>query len=44
MATRDKILSLLEEHKNSYVSGAEIAEKLGLSRNAIWKTIEEFRI
>ncbi|MDY3301863.1 MAG: biotin--[acetyl-CoA-carboxylase] ligase [Lachnospiraceae bacterium] len=43
MATRDKILSLLEEHKNSYVSGAEIAEKLGLSRNAIWKAIEELR-
>lgn len=43
MSTRDSILNLLISHKDSYISGEEIAGSLGLSRNAIWKAINELR-
>jgi len=38
----EKILNLLR-HSNSYVSGEEISHKLGISRSAIWKHIQELR-
>ena len=37
--TRQKILSALEEAGGAVVSGGELAEKLGLSRTAVWKQI-----
>jgi BirA family biotin operon repressor/biotin-[acetyl-CoA-carboxylase] ligase len=43
MNTRTKILSLLEESRSQYVSGEQIAAKLGISRNAVWKAIKELQ-
>ena len=43
MSSRDKILSLLEQNKTEYLSGESMANSLGLSRNAVWKAINELR-
>ena len=43
MSSKDKILSLLERNKTDYISGETIATSLGLSRNAVWKAINELR-
>jgi len=32
MATKEKLLALLEQHTDEYASGQEIAEQLGISR------------
>lgn len=37
MSTKYQLLAFLNENINRYVSGQEIADKLSLSRNAIWK-------
>ena len=42
MSTKENVLKLLEEN-NDYISGESIAERLGISRNAIWKAINELR-
>jgi BirA family biotin operon repressor/biotin-[acetyl-CoA-carboxylase] ligase len=42
MTTDAKILSALRTHPNG-VSGAQLAEQLGISRAAIWARIEELR-
>lgn len=39
MATKNKVLKFLEENRANYVSGQELANSLGLSRAAIWKSI-----
>lgn len=36
---KERILNLLRESENQYVSGQNISEKLGVSRAAIWKHI-----
>jgi BirA family biotin operon repressor/biotin-[acetyl-CoA-carboxylase] ligase len=43
MSSKDKVLEYLENNKDSYTSGESIASSLGLSRNAIWKAINELR-
>lgn len=43
MTTKEKLLSLLEQHKGQFVSGEEIASSLSVSRAAIWKAIESLR-
>ena len=43
MSSKDKILSLLEQNKTDYISGESMANSLGLSRNAVWKAINELR-
>ncbi|SCZ80257.1 biotin--[acetyl-CoA-carboxylase] ligase [Pseudobutyrivibrio xylanivorans] len=43
MSSKDKVLEFLENNKDSYTSGEAIATCLGLSRNAIWKAINELR-
>lgn len=40
MSIKDKVLKELESHKGSYISGGELATALGVSRNAIWKSIK----
>lgn len=42
MSTKELVLSALMESEAA-VSGSEIAAKLGLSRNAVWKAIEGLR-
>lgn len=43
METDDKILRLFKKNKDSYHSGEDISETLGISRQALWKHIEKLR-
>lgn len=43
MTSKERVLELLESNKDSYTSGEAMALSLGLSRNAIWKAINELR-
>ena len=43
MRTIDKVLQLLENNKEKYISGEDMAKTHGISRNAIWKAIKELR-
>ena len=43
MALKDQVLTLLEQHKGSYLSGEEMAEQLGISRNSVWKAIKQLQ-
>lgn len=40
---RNEMLAVLIQEQNQYVSSAEISEKLGVSRAAVWKQMEELR-
>lgn len=40
---KDKILDLLKEKNNEFVSGEEISKKLGVTRAAIWKHINSLK-
>lgn len=39
MPTKAQLLRMLEEQKNTHVSGEKLAYTLGVSRNAIWKAV-----
>ena len=39
MSTKDELLKLFEENKGTYLSGEEIADKLDISRTAVWKAV-----
>lgn len=43
MTTKDQVLEELQAKTNEYVSGSQIASHLNISRNAIWKAIEQLR-
>ena len=43
MSTKSEVLKLLEENKGTYLSGEELAIKLGCSRTAIWKAMKTLR-
>lgn len=43
MTTKEKVLQKLQENKNEAVSGQQIAELCGVSRAAIWKSINSLR-
>ena len=43
MITKDAVLDLLWRNADAYVSGAELAEQLGVSRTAVWKAIGQLR-
>ncbi len=40
MSAKEKILLELENNKGEFISGSAIAKKLGVSRNAVWKSIK----
>lgn len=40
---KNKILSVLRQDKNAYISGESLSEALGVSRTAIWKHIKSLR-
>lgn len=40
MSVKDKTLTVLENNKGNYISGAKLAEQLSVSRNAVWKAIK----
>ncbi len=43
MAISDRILNMLAKAEGSYVSGEDLAQSLGVSRNAVWKAINALR-
>ncbi|BEP30171.1 biotin--[acetyl-CoA-carboxylase] ligase [Helicovermis profundi] len=40
---KEKIISILKEHKNKFVSGEEISNLLGVSRTSIWKVLKQLK-
>jgi len=40
MSTKNHVLKMLENNRGQHISGAHMAEELGISRNAIWKTVK----
>jgi len=40
MSTKLTLLELLNENTNTYISGQQLADQLGISRNAVWKAIK----
>ncbi|MCH5163459.1 MAG: biotin--[acetyl-CoA-carboxylase] ligase [Clostridiales bacterium] len=43
MNTKDQLISLFENNKGEYLSGEAIAEKLTISRAAVWKAVQSLR-
>ncbi len=43
MNTKERIIQALEEAKGKYVSGESLADDFGLSRNAVWKAINDLK-
>ena len=43
MGTKERLLSLLEQHKGEYLSGEELAGRLQVSRTAVWKAVNALR-
>ena len=43
MSTKSELLKLLESHKGEYLSGEELASRLGYSRTAVWKAMKNLR-
>ena len=43
MATKEKLLQLLQTHRETYLSGEEIADSLGVSRAAVCKAAKSLR-
>ena len=43
MSTRVRLVELLESEAGVFVSGAELARRLGMTRAAVWKQIEALR-
>jgi len=39
----DKILNMFRSSSGEFISGEDISEKLGISRAAVWKHIEQLR-
>lgn len=39
MTAKDRVLKILEENRGEYISGAEIAKSLSVSRTAVWKSV-----
>ncbi|KKH92434.1 hypothetical protein EO95_11655 [Methanosarcina sp. 1.H.T.1A.1] len=43
MSLKSEVLRILEENRNTAVSGQELANKLSVSRSAIWKAIQALK-
>lgn len=43
MNTKEKILKFLEENRDDFISGEDMAKKLNISRTAIWKGVNSLR-
>ena len=40
---KDKIIKIILNNKNNFISGEELSNKLGISRAAIWKHIKKLK-
>jgi len=43
MSTKQRTLELLEKNRGQFLSGAEIAKALNISRNSVWKAIHSLK-
>ena len=43
MTTREKVLELFEKNKGIYFSGEELAQRIHVSRAAVWKAVNSLR-
>lgn len=43
MTVKDNVLLFLENNKGEYISGNEIAKKINVSRNSVWKAINTLK-
>lgn len=43
MSTKDKVLKILEENRDTHISGENIATELGISRTAVWKAVKNLK-
>ncbi|MGD9568314.1 MAG: biotin--[acetyl-CoA-carboxylase] ligase [Sedimentibacter sp.] len=43
MSVKNEVLLILEQYKGQSISGQELAEKLGVSRTAVWKAINSLK-
>lgn len=43
IGTKEEVLTLFEKHRGVYFSGEDIAEKLAISRTAVWKAVKTLR-
>jgi BirA family biotin operon repressor/biotin-[acetyl-CoA-carboxylase] ligase len=43
MTTKKRVLTLLEACRGQHISGEDMAEQLGVSRNAVWKAIAKLK-
>ncbi|MGN0400593.1 MAG: biotin--[acetyl-CoA-carboxylase] ligase [Blautia sp.] len=43
MSTKSELLKLLESNKGTYLSGEDLAVRLGYSRTAVWKAMKSLR-
>ena len=43
MGTKEQLLTLLEKNRGTYFSGEDIAERLSVSRAAVWKAVKSLR-
>ncbi|MDE7379951.1 MAG: HTH domain-containing protein [Clostridia bacterium] len=41
MSLKDEILKKFEQHRGEYVSGEELSDTLGVSRQAVWKAVKK---
>lgn len=42
-STRNKLIRILFENKDAYISGQFLSDELGVSRNTIWKHMNQFK-
>lgn len=40
MSVKEQVLAMLENNKGCYLSGADLAEQLNVSRNSVWKAVK----
>lgn len=43
MSLKNNILALLRENTDEYISGQQLADKFGVSRNAVWKAVNQIK-
>ena len=43
MSTKLSLLEILNDNKSKYISGQELADQLGISRNSVWKAIKKLQ-
>lgn len=42
-STRNKLIAILEKNQHQYVSGQDLSDQLQISRNAVWKHMNELK-